>query len=70
MQMKAIYIKSFMAAALALLLGACTQESLEKGGPELDGCMGVYFIEGQPNAKDHTLERMSTSRPLTSLSGV
>ena len=57
MQMKAIYIKSFMTAALALLLGACTQENLEKGSPELDGCMGIYFIEGQPNAKDHTLEK-------------
>lgn len=57
MQMKATYIKSFMAAALTLLLSACVEESLEKGGPEKDGCMGVYFVEGQENAKDHTLEK-------------
>lgn len=57
MQMKTIYIKSIMAAALAVLLSACVQENFEKGDPELEGCMGVYFLEGQPNAKDHTLEK-------------
>ena len=58
MQMKATYIKSFMAAALSMLmLGSCVQEELEKGTPELEGCMGVYFVEGQANAKDHTLEK-------------
>ena len=55
--MKTIYIKSFMAAALALLVSACVSENLEKGAPELEGCMGVYFPEGQKNAKDHTLEK-------------
>lgn len=47
-----------MAAALSMLmLGSCVQEELEKGTPELEGCMGVYFVEGQANAKDHTLEK-------------
>ena len=57
MQMKTTYIKSFMAAALVLLMSACVKENLEKGEPELEGCMGVYFLEGQKNAKDHTLEK-------------
>lgn len=57
MQMKTTYIKSLMAVALAMLLSACVEEQLEKGGPELDGCMGIFFVEGQPNAKDHTLEK-------------
>lgn len=47
-----------MAVALSVLLsGSCVQETLEKGTPELEGCMGVYFVEGQANAKDHTLEK-------------
>lgn len=57
MQMKTIYIRSFMAAVLVLLMSACVSENLEKGEPELEGCMGVYFPEGQKNAKDHTLEK-------------
>ena len=57
MQMKTTYIKSFMAAVLVLLMNACVQENLEKGEPELEGCMGVYFLDGQKNAKDHTLEK-------------
>ena len=47
-----------MAVALSMLLaGSCVQETLEKVTPELEGCMGVYFVEGQTNAKDHTLEK-------------
>lgn len=57
MQMKTIYTKSLTALALALILSACAQEMPEKGAPELEGCMGIYFVEGQPNAKDHTLEK-------------
>ena len=57
MQMKTIYIRSFMAAVLVLLMSACVSENLEKGEPEFEGCMGVYFPEGQKNAKDHTLEK-------------
>ena len=57
MQMKTTYIKSFMAAAFMLLISACVRENFEKGEPELEGCMGVYFLEGQKNAKDHTLEK-------------
>ena len=57
MQMKTTYIKSFMAAAFVLLMSACVRENFEKGEPELEGCMGVYFLEGQKNAKDHTLEK-------------
>ena len=57
MKMKTIYIKSFMAAALAITMNACVEEQLEKGAPEREDCMGVYFVEQQKNAKDHTLEK-------------
>ena len=57
MQMKAIHIKCFMAAALTLLFSACVNEQYEAGAPESENCMGVYFVEGQANAKAHTLEK-------------
>lgn len=57
MQMKNIYTKCFIAAALTLLMSACVQEDLQKGDPEREDCMGVYFVADQANAKDHTLER-------------
>lgn len=57
MQMKTIYIRSITAAALALLMNACVEEDLQKGSPEREDCMGVYFIADQANAKDHTLEK-------------
>lgn len=55
--MKAIHIKSFLAAALTLLLGSCVAEKYEAGAPEHENCMGVYFVEEQANAKAHTLEK-------------
>lgn len=57
MQMKAIHIKCFLAAALTLLFGSCVNEQYEAGAPESENCMGVYFVEGQANAKAHTLEK-------------
>ena len=57
MQMKAINIRIFMAAAAVLLLGACMEENLETTNAELGDCMGVYFVEQQANIKDHTLEK-------------
>ena len=55
--MKAIHIKCFLAAALTLLFGSCVNEQYEAGAPESENCMGVYFVEGQANAKAHTLEK-------------
>lgn len=58
MQMKAtLYIRYSIAAALALLLSACVEEQIEKGAPEMENCMGVYFVEEQENIKTHTLEK-------------
>lgn len=57
MQMKATYIRNLIAAAMTLLTCACVQEQLEKGAPDLEGCMGVYFVEGQENIKDHTFDK-------------
>lgn len=57
MQMKATYIRYVMAAAMALLTCSCVEEQLEKGMPDLEGCMGVYFVEGQANIKDHTFDK-------------
>lgn len=55
--MKAIHIKCFLAAALTLLFSSCVSEKYEAGAPESENCMGVYFVEGQANAKAHTLEK-------------
>ena len=54
--MKAIHIRNFALAVMTLLPVACVQEKFEKGQPDLEGCMGVYFVEEQENAKLHTLE--------------
>lgn len=54
-----------MAAALTMLMGSCAQEDLEKGAPEREDCMGVYFVEQQENAKDHTLEKGIDKAELT-----
>ena len=56
MQMKTTYIKCFMAVALTMFMSACVEEDIEKGTPDLEDCMGVYFVEEQENAKDHILE--------------
>ncbi len=64
MQMKTIYIKGIMAAAFAMLLSACVEENLEKGAPEHEGCMGVYFVEQQENVKAHTLEKGKDDKTL------
>ena len=55
--MKATYMKYSMMAALALMLGACVEETIEKGAPDMDGCMGVYFVEEQANIKDHVFDK-------------
>ena len=57
MQMKATYMKYSIMAALALLLSACVEETIEKGAPDMDGCMGVYFVEEQENLKDHVFDK-------------
>ena len=55
--MKAINIKLLMAAATAVLLSACVEEKIQPAAPDRDDCMGVYFVEEQANATDHTLEK-------------
>ena len=57
MQMKAINIKLFMVAAVTMLLSACVKEKIQPATPDRGDCMGVYFVEEQTNAKDHTLEK-------------
>ena len=57
MQMKAINIRIFMAAAAVLLLGACMKENMETSTLTDSDCMGVYFVQEQENIKDHTLEK-------------
>lgn len=57
MQMKAINIKLFMTAAVAMLLSSCVEEKMQPAAPDRDDCMGVYFVEEQANATDHTLEK-------------
>ena len=57
MQMKATYMKYSILAALALMLGACVEETIEKGAPDMDGCMGVYFVEEQENIKAHVFDK-------------
>ena len=39
-----------------MFMSACVEEDIEKGTPDLEDCMGVYFVEEQENAKDHILE--------------
>ena len=56
MQMKT-HIRYYMAAAAVLLLCSCVKEQLEKGTPDTEDCMGVYFLEEQENIKTHTLEK-------------
>lgn len=53
--MKATYMKYFMAAALAFVFCSCVEEKLETAYPEEN--IGVYFVEGQENAKSHTLDK-------------
>ena len=54
MQMKARYMTYFMTAAIALVMNACVEEQIEKAPYDREDCMGVYFVEEQENAKDHT----------------
>lgn len=56
MQMKT-HIRYYMATAAVLLLCSCVKEQLEKGTPDREDCMGVYFLEEQENIKTHTLEK-------------
>ena len=56
MQMKAIYSKYLMAAALIVSATACVEEKFEPGAPDRSDCAGVYFVEEQENVKTHTLE--------------
>lgn len=53
--MKMKNIKYFIYGAALLLCCSCVEEQLEKGTPDRDDCMGVYFVEEQENIKDHTL---------------
>ena len=57
MQMKTTYMKYSILAALALMLCACVEETIEKGAPDMDGCMGVYFVEEQENIKAHVFDK-------------
>ena len=57
MQMKNTYIRFIVAAAVALSASACVSENFEKGAPDREDCMGVYFVEEQENIKTHTLEK-------------
>ena len=54
--MKAKYMKYFLAASVAFVLGACVEEKIETGTPDREDCQGVYFVEEQENVKTHTLE--------------
>ena len=54
--MKAINFRYFLAAAAALSLASCVKE-IEQVAIDPADCMGVYFLEGQENAKTHTLEK-------------
>ena len=47
-----------------MLMSACVEENLEKGTPEHEGCMGVYFVEQQENVKAHTLEKGKDDKTL------
>ena len=64
MQMKAKYIIYSFAAAMTLLMSACVEEKIEKGTPDLENCMGVYFVEEQENVKTHTLEKGKDDKTL------
>lgn len=49
---------------MTLLMSACVEEDIQKGDPDLDNCMGVYFVEDQENAKTHTLEKGKSNTTL------
>lgn len=57
MQMKATYMKYSIMAVLTMMLCACVEEAIEKGAPDVDGCMGVYFVEEQENIKAHVFDK-------------
>ena len=55
--MKTRYIKYTLITVFAFLLSACVEETIEKGAPDMDGCMGVYFPEDQVNIKAHEFDK-------------
>lgn len=63
-QMKAKYMIYSFAAATTLLLSACVEEKIEKGAPDHEDCMGVYFVEEQENLTEHTLEKGKDDKTL------
>jgi hypothetical protein len=64
MQMKAKYMIYSFTAAMTLLLSACVEEKIEKGAPDPENCMGVYFVQAQENLTDHTLEKGKDDKTL------
>ena len=64
MQMKAKHIMYSFAAAMTLFLSACVEEKIEKGAPDRENCMGVYFVEEQENLTEHTLEKGKDDKTL------
>ena len=49
-------IKYLFIAVAALAAASCTEEVVEKGQPDVDGCYGVYFPEEQENAGSINLD--------------